>query len=185
MVDGGRLEDMLRLGVRAEEPPMTGAISFRTKLAIPPGNADIAEKLRLDGGFDIGTARFSELDVQAKVDKLSRRGRGEKGDFGVNSVASNFRGRFVLKGGVMTFRNLAFSVPGVIISLNGSYGLLDERLDFHGTARLDAKLSKTTTGIKSFLLKAIDPLFEKKNAGAVLPIRIGGTGSRPSFGLDR
>ena len=74
-------------------------------------------------------------------------------------------------------------MPGVRISLNGTYGLLDERLDFQGTARLDAKLSETTTGIKSFLLKAIDPLFAKKNAGAVLPIKISGTRSRSSFGL--
>ena len=44
-----------------------------------------------------------------------------------------------------------------------------------GTASLQAKLSQTTTGIKSFFLKALDPFFEKKNAGAVIPIHIGGT----------
>jgi hypothetical protein len=53
-----------------------------------------------------------------------------------------------------------------------------------GTLKLDAKLSQTTTGIKSFLLKAIDPLFKKKDAGAVIPIKVTGTRSQPSFGLD-
>ena len=70
------------------------------------------------------------------------------------------------------------------VSLDGSYGLLDQKVDFHGTARLDAELSQTTTGWKSLLLKAVDPLFRKKNAGAVVPIKIGGSRDRPSFGLD-
>jgi hypothetical protein len=61
---------------------------------------------------------------------------------------------------------------------------LDQSLDFHGTARLEAKLSQTTTGFKSLLLKTVDRLFEKKNAGAVIPIRIQGTPDKPSFGLD-
>jgi len=62
--------------------------------------------------------------------------------------------------------------------------LLYSRLDLHGTARLEAKLSQTTTGFKSFLLKAVSPFFSKKNAGTELPIKIGGTASSPSFGLD-
>jgi len=40
-----------------------------------------------------------------------------------------------------------------------------------------------TTGWKSFLLKALDPFFKKHNAGAVIPIRVGGTRDNPSFGL--
>jgi hypothetical protein len=33
-------------------------------------------------------------------------------------------------------------------------------------------------------MKALDPFFSKKNAGTVLPIKIGGTASSSSFGLD-
>ena len=47
-------------------------------------------------------------------------------------------------------------------------------MDFHGTAALEAKLSQTTTGFKSFLLKALNPIFSKKDAGAVIPIQISG-----------
>jgi hypothetical protein len=49
---------------------------------------------------------------------------------------------------------------------------------------MDAKLSQTTTGFKSLLLKAVDPFFKKGTKGAVLPIKIGGTRESPSFGLD-
>ena len=175
---------MLRLAVKGA-PAMTGAVSFRTKLIVPPGDdIDIAQKLQLDGKFAIGSAHFSELNVQQKVDELSNRGRGQTDDAEDDTVASNFKGSFVLREGVMTFSNLSFDVPGVRIALNGTYGLLDERLSFHGTASLQAKLSETTTGFKSFLLKAVDPLFKKKTAGAVIPIKIGGTKSNPSFGLS-
>ena len=57
-------------------------------------------------------------------------------------------------------------------------------MDLRGTARLEAKLSETTTGFKSFLLKAVDPFFKKKNAGAVIPIKITGSQESPSFGLN-
>jgi hypothetical protein len=75
-------------------------------------------------------------------------------------------------------------VPGVEVLLNGTYALEKQEIDLHGTARLQAKLSQTTTGFKSLLLKAVDPFFAKKGAGAVLPIKIQGTGDSPSFGLD-
>jgi hypothetical protein len=38
--------------------------------------------------------------------------------------------------------------------------------------------------VKSFFLKALDPLFKGKKAGTVLPIKITGTRESPSFGLQ-
>jgi hypothetical protein len=183
-VKDGRLEDMLLLGVHAKRPPMTGTISFHTKLVIPPGGAQIAKKLKLEGGFQAVDARFSQLNIQEKVDMLSHRGRGDPHDSRSGAVLSDFQGRFDLNRGIIAFESLSFRVPGVTVSLHGNYGLLDQSLDFHGTARLEAKLSQTTTGFKSFLLKAINRFFEKKNAGAVIPIKIQGTRDKPSFGLD-
>ena len=46
-----------------------------------------------------------------------------------------------------------------------------------------AKVSQTTTGWKSVLLKAVDPIFKRKNVGAEIPIHISGTPDKPSFGL--
>jgi hypothetical protein len=183
-VTNGRLEDMLRLGVKADRPAMTGAISFHSKIVIPPGDIDIAQKLHLDGAFEVDQAHFSKLNVQEKVNSMSHRGKGDPEESQQVSVASDFSGRFKLDHGVITFARLTFKVPGVGVALDGTYGLADQRLDLHGTANLEAKLSQTTTGFKSFLLKAIDPLFAKKSAGAALPIKIGGTASSPSFGLD-
>ena len=86
-------------------------------------------------------------------------------------------------GGMITFRNLTFEVPGANVQLNGTYALTDEKLDFYGTLRLKAKLSQMTTGVKSFLLKAVDPFFRKGDV-TELPIKITGTREHPSFGLD-
>jgi hypothetical protein len=41
-------------------------------------------------------------------------------------------------------------------------------------------------GVKRQLLKAIDPIFEKKGGGGTeIPIKINGNRSSPSFGLDK
>lgn len=99
-------------------------------------------------------------------------------------MTSNFKGHFRLKTAVMTFPQLTFSVSGAWVSLHGSYGLASDELDFHGSLRLQAKVSQTTAGVKSFLLKPIDPLFEKNGAGTVLPLNITGTRDHPSFQVD-
>jgi hypothetical protein len=85
---------------------------------------------------------------------------------------------------VIDFTNLTFAVPGAIVHLDGSYGLRNEELGFAGTLRTQAKVSQMTTGVKSFFLKLADPLFKKKAAGAVVPIKISGTRKEPKFGLD-
>jgi hypothetical protein len=185
-VTDGRLEDMLRLAVRAAVPALSGAISFHSKIIVPPGDIDVVQKLKLDGAFAVGSAQFSQLNVQKKVNELSHRGEGNPDDADAPTVASDFRGSFSLDHGVLTLRKLSFKVPGVVIALNGKYELENQSLRFQGTATLDAKLSQTTTGFKSTLLKVLDPFFKKKGSdgGAVIPIAISGTAAKPSFGLD-
>jgi AsmA-like C-terminal region len=181
-VNNGRLEDMLRLAVSGQ-PAMTGTVSFHSNMVIPPAKEDIAEKLRMDGRFNAGSALFSNAQAQEKVDDLSKRGQGHPKDPD-ETVASDFNGQFHLDEGVIHFQRLGFRVPGVTVQLDGTYGLETSKLDFQGTARLEAKLSQTTTGFKSFLLKAADPFFNKGSSHAVIPIKIGGTPTSPSFGLD-
>ncbi len=185
-VSDGRLEDMLRLGVHAATPPLSGAISFHSKIIVPPSDIDVAQKLKLAGAFVVGSARFSHLNVQKKVNELSHHGKGDADDDVAPTVASDFRGNFSLDHGVLAVRDLSFHVPGVVIALDGKYGLENQSLRFQGTATLDAKLSQTTTGFKSTLLKVLDPFFKKKGsaAGAVIPIVISGTKDKPSFGLN-
>ena len=179
-----RLEDLLRLALKANEPPMTGDISFQTRIDIPPGEGVIADRLRLDGEFNISSAHFARLNVQQKLASLSRRARGETQDPSPGSVASNFAGAFKLQNGTMTFSNLTFGVPGALVHLDGTYALRGEDVDFRGTLRLQATLSQMTTGWKSAMLRPFDRLFERGGAGTLLPITIRGTGSDPRFGVD-
>ncbi len=178
----GRLEDLLLLAMKGK-PEMRGVVRFHTKLVIPPGNVDVAEKILLDGAFTMDAAHFTELNVQEKVNELSHRGEGKPEESDQDTVASNFKGQFKVANGVITMSGLSFSVPGVGVDLNGTYGLLTSEMNFRGTAKLVAKVSQTTTGWKSVLLKAVDPLFKRKNVGAEIPIQIKGTPDKPSFGL--
>ncbi len=95
------------------------------------------------------------------------------------------KGNILISKGSIDFSHLNFGVNGATVNLSGTYSVDDGTVDFHGKLFLKAKLSQTTTGPKSFFLKAIDPFFEGKNAGTVLPIKITGTRENPSFGLDR
>jgi hypothetical protein len=184
VMSGARIEDVLRLAVKGAEPPMTGALDLKTHFLLPPGERDAIDKLQLDGTFKIASGRFARGSVQTKMNELSQKARGEgnSGDPAAN-VVSNFTGRFVMKNGAIQFSSLTFSMPGARVNLAGSYTLRSEALDFRGTVRLDAKLSELTTGVKSFLLKAIDPLMRRKDV-TVIPITIRGTAQEPDFGLD-
>jgi hypothetical protein len=179
-----RLEDVLWLVVKTPKPPMTGALELATQMEIPPGDRDVVEKLKLDGSFSITGTRFTNLDIQQKIDELSRRSRGRPAQK-ASSVASDFKGTFRLADGVLTIPSVAFDVPGAVVRLSGTYGLASEAIDFRGTLFMDARLSQTVTGIKSLLLKVVDPLFRGRNGGSAIPIRISGSRSNPTFGLDK
>lgn len=182
-----RIEDLLRVAVKSNTPLLTGVVSLQTRFVIPSRRAkdtDIADRLALQGNFGIVSARFTQNTVQEKINALSRRGRGKPKDTDDGSAVSKLAGTFTVRDGVIRFSRLTFDVSGAAVLLDGSYNLDSEELDFHGTLSLRAKLSQTTTGARSLFLKLIDPLFEKKNAGAVLPIKITGTREKPSFGVD-
>jgi hypothetical protein len=68
--------------------------------------------------------------------------------------------------------------------LEGNYDIGESKLDFNGHLRLQAKLSQTVTGKKSFFLRAVDPLFSKEGAGTLLPITITGTRQAPTLGVS-
>lgn len=181
--DQARLEDLLRLAVKSNQPVMTGAVTLKTKFDLPPGPGEIVDRLRLDGRFGVGGAQFASAEIREKLKGLSRRGLGKPEDEDAGSAVSELNGSFRLDNGQITFRELRFGVTGATVQLAGTYGLRDEKLDFHGTLRLKAKLSEVTTGFKSLLLKPFDSFF-RRNGVTVLPIKVTGTRDQPSFGLD-
>jgi len=184
-MDKSRIEDIMKMAVKTATPPMTGALQMSTKFLLPPGEADVVERLQLDGQFVIAQAKFTSYDVQGKIEELSKRGSAKTAADSRDHVVSDFRGRFKLANGRLALPELTFSVPGAGVQLAGAYGLTAETLDFTGKLLLDAKISETVTGYKSVLLKAVDPLFKQKDgSGSAIPIRIGGTRNAPDFGLD-
>jgi len=183
-MERARIEDVMLMAVKATKPPMTGALKLVTKFVLPPGESDVSERLRLDGRFTIAGARFTNYDVQGKIMELSHRGRGQSPEAAKESVTSNFAGRFKLAGGVLALPDVSFDVPGAKVQLAGQYSLKQETIDFKGMLLLDAKVSDTTTGVKSLLLKVVDPLFTKDGGGSAIPIKIEGTRHDPKFGLD-
>jgi hypothetical protein len=184
-IDGGRLEDVLRLALDDTQPPMVGALVLRTRLELPPGEARVPDRLELAGNFRVSTLRFSSHTVQDKIDEFSRRGRGKPTDVTIRDVPSSLRGRFQLKNGVLRLQQLAFSVRGAVVRLDGHYNLRGGALDFRGTVRLEARASQTMTGWKKWVAKVFDPLLAKDGAGTVLPIKVTGTAKAPKFGVER
>ena len=183
-IDKGRLEDVLKLAVKAANP-MTGALRLATTFVLPPGDVDVIKKLRLNGRFAIFDGRFRSLDVQGKINELSQRGQqADKRRPGAR-VASRFTGAFRLGAGRLSIPDVTFDVPGAGVRLAGAYDLVPETLNFRGTLFLDVKVSQTVTGFKSVLLKIVDPLFKREGGGSAIPIKITGNRDNPSFGLDK
>jgi hypothetical protein len=179
----GRIQDWLRLLSKADAPAFTGAMNFRVQVQVPPGQQSFIERVNLLGDFGIDAASFKPT-TQEKVDNLSQLAQGEKKNDDPASVVENLKGHVVLNRAVATFSSLSFSVPGALARMHGTYGLLTQQVDLHGTLQLDNKLSKGSKGVRSVLLKSVEPFFKKKNAGEIVPIKIGGTFGHPSYGLD-
>jgi hypothetical protein len=183
----GRVEDILTLVAKQDKPLLTGNINFKTKFELPPGNQDVMDKLQLDGNFGLLSATFASSKVQQGIGTLSRRAQGiskKEEPESPKTVASDFRGRFRLRNGLATFSNLSFVVPGATVNLDGKYNLRSQEIDMHGLFRMEATLSQTQSGVKSWLLKPLDPFFKKDGAGFQIPIKITGTKDHPSFGPE-
>ena len=182
VMNEARLEDVLRLAVKSRQPAMTGALNLTAAFVLPPGHRDAISKLELDGAFNVAAARFTKSQLQAKVNEFSAKARGEPGET-LDPIASDFKGRFKMREGVIHFSSVTFAMPGAKVDVAGSYAMKSAGLDFHGTVRLNAKLSKLTTGVKTFFLKLIEGLFRHEDI-TVIPITIGGSASDPKVRLD-
>jgi AsmA-like C-terminal region len=180
---GAHVEDLLCLAANSD-PVMRGAARLQAKIEIGEGDADLIERLRLKGEFKVSDAEFTNGRTEQKIDMLSLKAQGKPGQPATGNPATDFSGSFRVNNGLVTFSQLSFGVDGASVVLAGNYNLDSGDLDFRGKLRLAAKLSQTTTGVKSFFLKPLDPFFAGKNAGTVLPIKITGTKDQPSFALD-
>jgi hypothetical protein len=158
-----------------------------TTFLLPSGEQDVIDRLNLNGRFSLKQARFSNIDVQRRIEALSLRARGKQDEEAPetgSSVVSNLRGRFVMRGAKIDFKELTFSIPGAEVQLAGLYDLHSEALDFKGDLLVDASLAQMTTGFKSFLARLAQPFFRREGGGSKFPIKITGPRTKPEFGLD-
>jgi hypothetical protein len=211
-LNNGRIQDLLVLLASTKHAPMNGATSFKAHVTILPLGRPFLKELVIRGDFGVDQAAFRKPSRQEQVDELSERARGEKkgkdkgkdqskepdnpaskhdsnakadpaGDDPEN-IVMNLRGHLELRDGVAKFSELTFDVPGASARMNGTYNLENEQIDFHGALKTEAEISQDTTGIKSALLKPLNPLFKKKKAGADIPVKMTGTYHDPKFGFD-
>lgn len=178
-----RLQDILRLATKSNEPLMSGEVTLKAKMLLSPGKQKVVDRLNLDGHFGVADGQFGSEEVREKLESLSRHALGKPKNEDAGSSITDLSGNFQLARSTVAFKNLDFSVPGAHIKLDGSYDLRGEAIDFHGDLRMRAKLSQTVTGKKSVFLKFVDPFFKKDGAGSVVPIRISGTRENPKFAL--
>jgi hypothetical protein len=186
-VPDAQLRDFLELAVNTKPTAMTGSISTKMKLLIPPGKESVPQKVHLDGSFMVRGIHFTNPQVEDKVDMLSLRAQGDPKDAkpGAPDVNSRIRGNLQLEGGVLRFKDLEYFLPGGEVNLEGIYTLDGQRFDFHGKLLTDASLSHLVASPwKSLLLKTVSPFFRRKGGGAEIPVSISGTKSEPKFGLD-
>jgi hypothetical protein len=185
-VDRGRIEDFLRLANRSPNPVVTGDLSVKASLHIPPGKAPVYQRITIDGAFKLDQAKFSSDKIQGRIEELSLRGQGHPGDIkktDPDQVSSQMDGEFHMAGAVINLPEIHYNVPGAAIELNGHYAL-EGFMQFEGTARMQATVSQMVGGWKGVLLKPADRFFKKDGAGTLVPIQIRGAHDAPEFSID-
>jgi hypothetical protein len=175
----GRIEDTFHPFIHSPRSPLTGDVAFQMHVVIPSGHEAFLRKLELTSTFKIQNAQFTKPETQARLSKISA-SPGEQQAHGL----ADFEGNVSLRGGVAKFSNLSVHDDGAAAFFRGDYDLTDQKVNLHGRLKTEASLAKTTQGIKSVFAKAIEPFFKKRPHETVVPVHIGGTFSRPSFGLD-
>ena len=182
-VRDGHVDDVLRLFVKANKPPMEGQINIHAHAVLPPGSQPFIKKLELQGEFDIAHAQWENPDRQTKLNELSKRASGKKKDQPAENVTADIKGAATMTGAIAKFSEASFKIPGAEAAMHGTYNLENMTIDFHGDLKTDSSISGETTGAKAMLLKPLDPLFKRKHAGAVVPVAVTGSYAKPQFGL--
>jgi len=186
-VKDGRIEDVLYLFVRGEKSPLEGVTTFETRVTIPPGEKKFVDKVVLDGNFDIHSAQFTNPQTQSKLNQLTAQARGVKNPTPQDAepVTTDWQGQVLLKDGDAHFSQLRVSAPGATANLHGTYQLETQKIHLDGMLFMQATLSQATSGIKSALLKPLEPFLKKnRHGGAKMPVGIRGTYSHPSYQKD-
>jgi hypothetical protein len=187
VMENGRIEDMLILGLKANPTLLRGALGLKAHIQIPPGPVSVSRKMRLAGTFAIHGAEFNDVSMQQKVDALSMRAQGKPKLANAKDaevVTSSMSGKFSQADAVLDVSELNYQMPGAQVQMEGKVQLVGSTFEFHGKVRTEATASQMTTGWKSLLLSPFDKLLKKNGAGLELPIKVTGTRSTYDLRLD-
>jgi len=179
----GRVEDLLKPFITDPRSPMLGPISIDARAEFESGDDPFLDRLHMGGEFLISKGTFTHPDTQLSVDKLSAGAQGKNKD-SPDDVVTNLIGKTAMAHAVANFSDLDFRIPGTHAKLHGTYNLENYQVNLHGKMHVETQISKTSTGVRAFFLKMMDPLFKKKKKGEVVPVHILGTYDKPDFGLD-
>ena len=185
-VPEGRVDDLLYLFTK-DQPGMSGNVKVTGKFLWPPGPQKFLEKIRMDMVFGMNDSRFTSPNTQGSIDRISESAQGEKKkeqDEDLRTVLSQVRGNIQLRHGIAAISNGGFQVPGAGAAVHGTYNVLNQRVDLHGTLDTQGHLSDTTSGFKAQVLKAITPLFKKRGSTRIVPFEITGAYGTTRVGID-
>lgn len=185
--DDGRIEDVMYLFVH-EKSPLRGATNFQMSVKLPDDQRSFDQRVEMQARFGIRGSKFTNDETEQKVSKLAEQAQGQakkaQEDDDPPLVVTNLRGSVHLKDGIAKFAQLDCTVPGASAKLHGNYNLDSHAVDLHGTLTTSVKLSKATTGFKSFVMKVIEVTKKKDKGPATVPVSITGTYEKPSFGVE-
>lgn len=69
---------MLKLAIKSPKAPLVGEVRVVAKMRLPPGGADVPERIELDDRFDLVQATFTNYNVQRRINTLSSKGKGDE-----------------------------------------------------------------------------------------------------------
>src|SRR3984885_9508593 len=185
-VPEGRVDDLLYLFTK-DQPGMSGNVAVTGKFLWAPSPRKFLEKICIDLLFGMNGSRFTSHNTQGSIDRISESAHGEKKkeqDEDLRTVLSEVHGNIQVRNGIADISNGRFQVPGADAAVHGTYSLLNQRVDLHGTLDTRGDLSDTTSGFKAMVLKAITPLFKKRSSMRIVPFEITGSYGKTTVGID-
>jgi hypothetical protein len=185
-VPEGRVDDLLYLFTK-DKPGMTGRVTVAGKFLWPPGERKFLEKIRMDMAFGVNGGHFTSPNTQDSIDRISESAQGEKKkeqDEDGRTVLSQLRGNIKVRNGIAAISNGNFQVQGADAAVHGTYSLLNQRIDLHGTLDTRGHLSDTTSGFKALVLKGLTPLLKKRGSTRIVPFEITGAYGNIMVGID-
>lgn len=183
----GRAEDILRLFISNTTAPMTGAFAFTGHVDIPTGPEPFLRRIKMSGDFGVLKGKFANTETERDLTRLSDssdKHRDHAAEQRSANVLSDLKGHGSAVNGTATLSNLSFAIPGARARMHGTYGLIDYKVDLHGTLTTTGDPSRATTGFKSLMVKVITPFLKKHHAAKMVPFKITGSYSKMNVSLE-